>query len=509
MRTFPAALAVTLLATAAAAADRPNVLLVIADDMAWNDCGPYGSRIVRTPNMDRLAKQGMTFNLAFTATAMCSPTRQQLYTGLFPVRNGAHPNHSRVKSGTKSIVHHLKKLGYRVALTGKKHIGPRASFPFEPGTRKFVTRNSKQPFCLVVASKEPHAPWNTGPKDYDPDKISVPKNLVDNPVTRRSLAAYYSEITQFDSELGGWLKVLDDAKLAKNTIVIVTTEQGPQFPGGKWTCYDYGLHVGFIVRWPGKVKPGSRSNALVQYVDVVPTLIEAAGGNPAKVDTGRAGATDGGRGFDGKSFLDILRGKTDAHHKYVYGVHTTNGIISGKPYPIRSVRDKRYRYIRNLLPKATFQNIITENDRQKYWAAWKETAKTDPRAAALVKRYRRRPAEELYDLETDPLELHNLAADPKYRAKITELNVRLQSWMKQQGDRGVETELAVKSRRKRKKRRSRKNLQVSPAGLQSSCEAPRADSETAAIRPASIRRGTDEGRDSSRTGTVRSPSGVR
>lgn len=454
MRITFIALAIVLSGSAASAADRPNVLLVIADDMAWNDSGPYGSRIVRTPHMDRLAKEGMTFNLAFTATAMCSPTRQQLYTGIFPVRNGAYPNHSRVKPGTRSIVHHLRKLGYRVALAGKKHIGPPASFPFERGSREFVTRNPKQPFCLVVASKEPHAPWNTGPKDYDPAKFTVPKNLVDNAVTRRALAAYYSEITQFDSELGQWLKVLDDAKLAKNTIVIATTEQGPQFPGGKWTCYDYGLHVGFIVRWPGVVKPDSRSNALVQYVDVLPTLIEAAGGDPEKINTGRPGAAGGGRGFDGRSFLSVLRGKTDTHQKYVYGVHTTNGIIAGKPYPIRSVRDKRYRYIRNLMPDAIFQNIITEQDREKYWAAWKKSAKTDPHAAMLVKRYRHRPAEELYDLETDPLELHNLAGVPKYRAKVAELKARLQRWMKQQGDRGVETELAVKKRQKRRRQKA-------------------------------------------------------
>ena len=462
MRTLLTTSLFVLLHGTLVAAERPNVLLVIADDMAWNDCGPYGNKVVRTPNMDRLAKDGMTFNLAFTATAMCSPTRQQLYTGLFPVRNGAYPNHSRVKDGTKSIVHHLKKLGYRVALNGKKHIGPPASFPFERGTRDFITRNSKQPFCLIVASKNPHAPWKSGPRNYDPAKIKIPKNLVDNAVTRRTMADYYSEITAFDTELGDWLKAIDDAKLTKNTIVIATTEQGSQFPGGKWTCYDYGLHVGFIVRWPGKVKAGSRSDAMVEYVDVVPTLIEAAGGDPSKTDTGRAGAANGGRGFDGKSFLNVLRGKTDSHKKYVYGVHTTNGIIAGKPYPIRSVRDTRYRYIRNLMHKQTFQNVITEQDRAGYWKAWTESAKTDPHAAALVKRYRNRPAEELYDLVADPFELKNLAADPKYRDKIAEMKSRLQSWMKQQGDRGIETELAKKRRKRKKKRRKKKTEKLSP-----------------------------------------------
>ena len=111
--------------------DKPNILLILADDLSWFDIGCYGSKDVKTPNIDRLAKEGMQFSNAFTATAMCSPTRQQLYTGLFPVRNGAMANHSKVKSGTKSMVHHLGDLGYQVVLCGKSHIGPEKSFPFK------------------------------------------------------------------------------------------------------------------------------------------------------------------------------------------------------------------------------------------------------------------------------------------------------------------------------------------------------------------------------------------
>ena len=436
-----------------ASAASPNVVIVIADDMAWNDCGAYGSRQVRTPNIDRLAKQGMTFTQAFTATAMCSPTRQQLFTGIFPVRNGAYPNHSRVKAGTKSIVHHLKALGYRVGLVGKKHFGPRQSFPFAKGSAEFVTSNREQPFCLVVASKHPHSPWNAGPEDYEPKKLKLPPQLVDNAETRKSLAAYFSEITAFDTEVGKWMQVVSKAGVEKNTIFIVTTEQGPQFPGGKWTCYDYGLHVGLIIRWPGRVKPGSKSDALVQYVDILPTLVEAAGGKPNSINTGRPGAPDGGRGFDGRSFLSVLDGKAKSHNKYVYGVHTTKGIIAGKPYPIRSVRVARYRYIRNLMSKATFQNIVTERDANGYWKAWIRDAKTDPKAARLVKRYRRRPAEELYDLEKDPHELHNLAGDPKHAERIRQMRGKLTAWMKQQGDAGVQTELAVTRRRKKRKKK--------------------------------------------------------
>jgi len=111
--------------------EKPNILLILADDLSWFDIGCYGSKDVKTPHIDKLASEGMLFSSVFTGTAMCSPTRQQLYTGLFPVRNGAMANHSKVKPGTKSMVHHLSDLGYKVSLYGKKHIGPVASFPFE------------------------------------------------------------------------------------------------------------------------------------------------------------------------------------------------------------------------------------------------------------------------------------------------------------------------------------------------------------------------------------------
>jgi len=426
---------------------KPNVVLVIADDMAWCDCGPYGNEEVRTPNINRLAEQGMTFGRAFTATAMCSPTRQQLYTGVFPVRNGAYPNHSKVKPGTKSIVHHLRELGYRVALRGKKHIGPRDAFPFDEGDAEFVSRDAKQPFCLVVASHSPHLPWKAGPGDYDPNQLTLPPYLVDNVETRQCLADYYSEVTDFDNEVGKWMKLIDDAGLTEKTIFIVTSEQGVQFPGGKWTCYDLGLRVAFVVRWPGVVEAGTRTPAMIQYVDVAPTLVEAAGGDPHKCDTGREGGPDGGRGFDGRSFLRVLQGKTDKHHEYVFGVHTTLGIISGKPYPIRSIRDGRYKYIMNLTPEKKFQNVVTERNAGGYWESWVRDAQTNPRAAELVRRYQNRPAEEFYDVQRDPLEQNNLAGDSQYRERMDALKVRLQAWMRQQRDEGIKTELAATKRK--------------------------------------------------------------
>ena len=417
----------------------PDIVIVLADDQTWNDSGCYGNRQVKTPNIDRLAARGMRFTRAFTATAMCAPTRQQLYTGLFPVRNGAYPNHSKVKPGTRSIVHFLRKRGYRVGLSGKKHFGPPASFPFETVPRaqmgKFIGRKKGEPYCLVVTSHSPHLPWTAGDSSvYDPAEVKLPPKFVDTPQTRAAMVRYYAEITDFDRELGECMEAVNRHGREDDTIFIYTSEQGAQFPGGKWTCYDMGLHVAMVVRWPRKVRGGSVTAAMVQYVDVVPTLLEAVGAQKVK-------------GLDGKSFLGVLQGKTDEHHEVVFGVHTTRGIINGSPcYPVRSIRTATHKYIWN--PKYTepFRNVLTGGrDKGGYWNSWVELAKTDTNARRIVEGYQRRPEVEIYDLRHDPFEQKNLAGTPALANLERSLRARLDGWMQQQGDKGIETELQVKA----------------------------------------------------------------
>jgi len=423
-------------ARAAPAGPACNVVIFVGDDHTWRDCGCYGNSDVRTPNIDRLATQGMLFNNAFTSTAMCTPTRSQLYTGIFPVRNGAYPNHSQVRAGTKSVVHYLKALGYRVGLSGKSHVGPRDAFPWDSVGKigDFINRDKGQPYCLIVGSHHPHMPWPDKPNGYDPAKLTIPPYLVDNPETRLALACYYSEVTELDAEVGQCLEAVESSGSADNTIFLYTSEQGSPFPFAKWTCYDLGLKTAMIVRWPGHVRPGSVSDAMVQYVDVLPTLLEAVGGK----------APDG---LDGKSFLPVLLGKADQHDEYVYGVHTTAGIIAGKPYPVRSIRSKTHKYILNLMPEETFTNVITRTSRGGFWGSWVRDAATNPFAAERVKMYQHRPTEEFYDVVNDPYELHNLADKPEYRAPMGPMRRKLEAWMEQQGDQGVATELGVKAAR--------------------------------------------------------------
>jgi N-sulfoglucosamine sulfohydrolase len=433
-------------------ASKPNILLLIADDLCWRDLGFTGNKDVKTPNLDKLRGEGMQLTRMFNPATTCSPTRHALYTGLHCIRSGAYPNHTRVFDGTKSVFQHLKDTGYRVALQNKEHVGPKASFPYEHITgaddltksRAFATRNAAQPWMLVFASNDPHGPWTRGPK-YDPAKITIPPYLHDNESTRALLAKYYGEITKLDEQVGALMRMLDETKQAENTLVMFVSEQGSSFPfGGKWSVYDNGIRAATIVRWPGIVKAGSSADALVQYTDVTPTFLAAAGVYPTKIDTGCPDAK-GHRGFDGRSFLDVLTGKADKMHDYVFAQHTTVGIIGYKePYPMRAVRDARYKYIRNLAPANTYS--IGGIHKGEPITSWQADAKDDPKLAARVNWLFRRTGEELYDLQADEYEMNNLASDPSLAEVRERLSKELDAWMEQQGDKGMGTEMSATTR---------------------------------------------------------------
>ena len=436
---------ICLLTGVVTAADKPNFLFIIADDCTFRDIGCYGGQ-AETPNVDKLATEGMRMKQCFQAAPMCSPTRHSIYTGLYPVKSGAYPNHTFAKDNVKSIVHYLKLLGYRVALSGKRHIAPESVFPFEYSNAKGDGGNpsmeaidklfgecaaSDKPFCLMACSNEPHTPWNKGKKyraKYDAGKLKLRPYMVDTPKTREKYVNYLAEITYFDNQVGEILAMLDKHKLSDNTLVMVVSEQGNSFPFAKWSCYDSGLQSIMVVRWPGKVAGGSESDAMVEYVDILPTFVEAAGGVPADV-------------LDGKSMLGVLTGKTDKHKEYVYGIQTTRGIYNGpRDYPIRSVRSDKYKLIWNIDPTAKFRNTEVTRDWFKSWE--KKAANGNEHARAMVERFFTRPEFELYDVVNDSYNMVNLAGQEKYAKVQAELKGKLDKWMAEQGDKGLETEMA-------------------------------------------------------------------
>lgn len=449
-------------AAEAATRNRPNILIIMADDCTHNDLPVYGGQNATTPNIDRLTSEGLVFNRAYLASAMCQPCRAELYTGLYPMRNGCAWNHSASRPDVTSMPHHLKPLGYRVGLAGKVHVLPDKAFPFEKidgfdqncvrnptrphdlqYVRRFMTDRADQPFCLVIALVEPHVPWVMGDASrYNAKKVKLPPNIADTPRTREDFSRYLAEITYMDGQVGEILDVLEQSGQADNTIVLFTSEQGSQFPGCKWTNWDTGLHTALIARWPGKIATGRRTDAMVQYADVLPTLLDAVGGTPP------------GRAFDGTSFLPVLLGRKSTHRTFVYGMH--NNIPEGPAYPIRTTSDGQYRYIRNLTPDEIYieKHLMGwSGDGQlnnPYWATWIGNAWNQPHTYDMVKRYMHRPAEQLYNMAKDPYELTNLADDPALSAVKARLSAELDRWMRSQGDPGApqDTHEAIQAARR-------------------------------------------------------------
>lgn len=426
--------------------DKPNFIIIMADDLDVQQLSCYGGKNLETKHIDRVASEGLKFNSMIASEAMCIPTRASLLTGLYPARHGAYQNHKAVNANLKSVVHYLGDLGYRVGLTGKNHMTkPKSIFPFdiidgfEPNcvsrtdvyfldsVQNYITQGS--PYCLFIMSNNPHAPWTVGdPSEFNPSDLILPDHWVDTEQSRTEFRKYLAEVRRLDNQVGDVLKMLENTGQDKNTIVIFLGEQGPQFPGGKWGLYDYGQKSGMIVRWPKKVKAKIETDAIVQYEDITPTLVDIAGGKAI---------TD----LDGISFKQVLTRPEKSHREVAFGIH--NNIPEGPAYPMRSIRDNRYKLILNLLPDATYSIkwMMNDKDPELVWPTWIAEAEHNEKAARLTNRISHKPAVEFYDLQNDPNELNNLAEMPAYRKLVTQYTNHLQNWMKEQDDSGINMDI--------------------------------------------------------------------
>lgn len=430
-----------------AAGGKPNIIVFLSDDHGWEYAGCYGNRQVRTPNLDRLAAEGMRFTHVFAGSPTCTPSRSVLYTGLMPMRNGAAGNHSRARPGTKSLPHYLRPLGYRVVLAHKVHVRPREVFPFEH-VRASLTRTAfkrryreegldtaaverllarhvrehrDQPLCLILAASAPHVYWEAN-RTYDAAALKLPPYLVDTEATRRGMARYYQDITSMDRRLGRCLAAVRKHGLEDSTLFLYTSDQGPEWPHAKWNLYDAGLRVPFVARWPGRVKPGTVCQAMVSLVDVLPTFVEAGGGKAPG-------------GLDGRSFLPVLLGRAKDHRDAVFAAHVGDGNMND--YPMRCVRTRTHKYILNLKPQNTYTTHFTRApgaDHKDIWDTWVERAGTNADAARLIRTFQHRAGEELFDLRRDPNEMSSVASGPESRPVLLSLRKRVRDWMKSQGD---------------------------------------------------------------------------
>jgi N-sulfoglucosamine sulfohydrolase len=416
-------------------ASRPNFIVYMSDDHGLLFSEPYGNLEIHTPNLTQLAADGVRFTHAFNASPSCGPSRTAMLTALWPARNGAEPNHKPPKPGVEGLPGVLQALGYEVAVIGKvAHndwaklynfdyvAGPNLGATGTIEVAKFLSsRDASKPLCLFFGSHFPHVPWvpNQG---YDPATIKLPPTFVDTPETRGQLTQYYSSVSRTDALLGEY-RALVKKHVPGDSLFLYAVDHGAQLPFAKWDLYDAGTRVPFIVSWPGKLKPGTTNDAMICLPDLLPTFIELAGG---KVPDG----------LDGRSFAGLLRGSATTHRDQVFNTQSGDGDFN--VYPSRSLRTRDWKYILNLHPEFQHQTHISDctapGGGKLYWQTWLAKAKTDPAAAAVVKRYTQRPAEELYDLNADPFEQHNLAGDPSQAGRLAALRAELKAWMRQQGD---------------------------------------------------------------------------
>jgi len=407
---------------AQAPTDRPpNILFLISDDHTAADLGCYGNTHVHTPNLDRLAAQGVRFANCFTASPQCSPNRSAIFTGCAPHTTSTSRLHTPMPPWESTFLEALKARGYFTGAFRKVHQGndfnKRFDF-FQTREAKFETFFDKapkdRPFFLHVGFTDPHRPYRKGAFDppHDPAKVRLPNYLPDTPQIREDLAHYHDFIARMDSECGALLKLLEDRGLERNTVVFFTADNGMPFPGAKGTCYDPGLHVPLLAKWPGVSKPGVVRTELIGHVDLPSTWLDIAGmPQTAKMQ--------------GRSFAPLLKGSAYQEREAVFSERNWHDNFD----PIRSVRTKWFKLIFNASPHFAYRPAWDLAD-SPTWASYQAAARRPGfRSEHLRLLQPARPVVEMYDLAKDPDEFHNVATDALYSTEKQALLKRLSEWM--------------------------------------------------------------------------------
>jgi N-sulfoglucosamine sulfohydrolase len=453
------ALLLAPLARLPAAESKPNVLLILSDDQSYPHVGCYGNKDIMTPNLDRFAAEGKRFDRAYVTCPQCVPSRASIFTGRSPVEIAMSRFSAPLPRDIKTYPEVLRAAGWFTGVAGRTYHMDGAVTGLPPETQKVFDEHklitfpdrldyvkvgtgseaqfaqfreflnlkpAAKPFFLQLCSNDPHRPLNTyGPVKHDPMKITLPAHYPDTQLVREDFARYYDEIAHFDVLFGEVMAELEKRDLASNTIVVFMGDNGASQFRGKGTLYEFGIRVPLLVRWPGKVKPGSSSAELISGEDLAPTLLEAVG-LPVPSE------------MTGISFVKLLRGEPFAGRKFVFaerGAHGTNLPGNSADFDLgRVVVSKTHKLIYNALGELPYWPVDFAKD-----AFWQElgqmhaAGKLEPRIDQLYFAATR-PMFELYDLKRDPSEFTNLAGNKDAAAIERELKAALQEWMILQRD---------------------------------------------------------------------------
>ena len=424
-----------------------NFLIITADDMNWDSVGCYGSTLKGiTPNIDKLAKQGIRFEHAHVASTACYPSRSAISTGRRGHRSGGEGFFYLRFPNVPTVQQILHDNGYRVGILGKvKHSTPYEDTPwdlakemgrdtneFEKETAAFIDQSlaAKKPFYLIVNSHDPHRPYFkidrtlTGAGDepsrvYKTDEIPVHPTLPDHPDVRYELACYFSTVRRFDDVVGRMAKVLEERKLTKNTMIVVLSDHGMAMPSAKSNCYVQSTRTPFIVRWDGKVTPGQiDSDHMISTMDILPTILETANiKNPG--------------GMDGRTLTPLLKGQKQDNRDHIFTQYYMK--IGQTNYQMRAVQNKDFMFLFN--PWHNGKPVYnTSSMGGSCFATMVQLGKKDPVWAARADYLLKRVPEEFFDLRKDPHCLTNLIDGGKHQTQIKTFKTMLAAHLNRSED---------------------------------------------------------------------------
>lgn len=412
----------------APATKSPNIMILVADDLGWRDTGVYGNQFIRTPNIDRLARSGLLVKYAFGTSPQCSPSRISMLTGKYAHATRTEDLHTPLPAGERILPSYLTELGYFTGSMLKTHYGPNGERQFQwysPTTVEsfpsFLDSAGTRPFFLWVGFHE-HRPFAKGAisRPHSPARVALTPYLVDTPESRADVALYYDANARMDAQIGRMLAELDRRRLRENTIVMFLSDDGAPFAREKGTLYDGGTRTPLIISWPTVMPSGGVfDRGLVSLVDLTPTILELAGGKPPAA-------------MQGRSFRELItESKSYAGRTYAFSERNWHDCDEHQ----RAVRNKRFKLIRTdaytELPLCVTADIAASPSFRSLRAR-AEAHRLTPAQQRLFDSPR--PRLELYDLNRDPWEVHNVAADPRYSEEVRKLTGVLQEWIEQSDD---------------------------------------------------------------------------